>query len=345
MTGAVITDERAALTGLRGVAVAIVVVSHLGNGSLHPIPGLQLNAIGKSGVWLFFSLSAFLLTSHLALRLSNVDRAHWREIGAYAVNRFFRIYPLYILVLIAHAAWGDMTPAGILRHLLLLEGLNELWAIPVEFKYYLVIPIVALMSVRVGVRGTAAVLAAVMVAALVASAAWPGKVFSNDLDLVYRLPPFLAGSGLALTLPAKQRRFVGSALFAVFALGAGAMSVFAYRTVILDGTLVGFSPAVSLLLAVACVMLLSGSVNESSRLAQLLSRRPIMALGKISFGVYLWHLFPIRWLMQGATMPGWAVAWLAIAATLVIAAITYYAVERPGILLGRRVGKAVFGGR
>jgi Predicted acyltransferases len=47
-----------ALDGLRGVAVLIVVLSHLSNARLFLIPGLDLSGTGKSGVFLFFVLSA-----------------------------------------------------------------------------------------------------------------------------------------------------------------------------------------------------------------------------------------------------------------------------------------------
>jgi len=55
-----------ALDGLRGLAVLVVIASHLSNVGLLPQPGLS--GTGKAGVYLFFVLSAFLLTRILLAR-------------------------------------------------------------------------------------------------------------------------------------------------------------------------------------------------------------------------------------------------------------------------------------
>ena len=55
-----------ALDGLRGLAVLVVIGSHLSNVGMLPRPGLS--GTGKSGVYLFFVLSAYLLTRILLQR-------------------------------------------------------------------------------------------------------------------------------------------------------------------------------------------------------------------------------------------------------------------------------------
>ena len=60
-----ITDKRFqvdALDGLRGMAALIVVFAHSSNIGLHLLPGLTAEGMGKSGVFMFFLLSAYLLT-------------------------------------------------------------------------------------------------------------------------------------------------------------------------------------------------------------------------------------------------------------------------------------------
>ncbi|WP_397535366.1 acyltransferase family protein [Roseateles sp.] len=54
--------QAAALEGLRGMAALMVIASHASGLGLDLIPGLSLTGIGKQGVYLFFALSAFLLT-------------------------------------------------------------------------------------------------------------------------------------------------------------------------------------------------------------------------------------------------------------------------------------------
>ena len=50
------------LDGLRGFAVLLVLLSHMSLVGINLVPGLDFAGIGKAGVYLFFVLSAFLLT-------------------------------------------------------------------------------------------------------------------------------------------------------------------------------------------------------------------------------------------------------------------------------------------
>jgi peptidoglycan/LPS O-acetylase OafA/YrhL len=290
---------------------------------------------------MFFALSAFLLTSHLCDRLAD-PAGRSREVGRYAVNRVFRIFPLYVLVLAVHWAWGDFDVMGALRHVVLIEGRDELWAIPVEFKYYLVIPLVAWLIVTRGARVAATLLVLALLGSLALSYASPGVVFSNDLDLAYRLPPFLAGSLAVLLLPVVGTRLTSSAAFAAVVIAVGGLAVYSYRAVVLDTGLVQFSPLVAALLAVVSAAALLGGYHERALLARVLAARPLVFLGKISFGVYLWHLFAVRLAMEHAAVAGWVRAWLVIAASLAVATLTYVLVERRGILFGRRLGERLF---
>ncbi len=82
--------------------------------------------------------------------------------------------------------------------------------------------------------------------------------------------------------------------------------------------------------------------GERSGLAELLDTAPFRFVGKVSLSAYLWH-FPLmlllgRWgLMAGDTVPGMLrnVA-LVLAVTLVVSAVTYYAVEEPVMKFAKR---------
>lgn len=91
-----------ALDGLRGLAVLIVLASHLANAGLPVFPGLSLSGTGKSGVYLFFVLSAYLLTRLLLAR----PVREWRSLHPwidYGLRRVLRIWPLYLVVLFVSA--------------------------------------------------------------------------------------------------------------------------------------------------------------------------------------------------------------------------------------------------
>src|SRR5690606_5151094 len=90
----------AALDGLRGLALLLVVASHGSNMGLHFVPGVDMSGTGKTGVWLFFVLSAFLLM-HQFLQLDAQGRLDAGEWWRYAWRRVLRIYPLYTVFLLA----------------------------------------------------------------------------------------------------------------------------------------------------------------------------------------------------------------------------------------------------
>lgn len=336
-----IVNEQMALTGLRGVAVAIVVLSHLGNGALDPLPWLRLNAIGKAGVWLFFALSAFLLTTHLSQVLADSEPTS-PKVARYGVNRVFRIFPLYIIVLGTHVAWGDMPLEQFFRHIVLIEGMWELWAIPVEFQFYLVIPLIALLHAKRG-AGVATLAVVLMLSlSLGGSLLRPEKVFSNDLDLLYRLPPFAVGSLAGIWLPQLRGALVGSVGYAAVVTIGAAVAMWLYRLVVLDTSLTLLWPLVSMILALVWCAAIVGAANERSILARALAVRPLVFMGRISFSVYLLHMFAIRYWMEHGAFPPWAVGWLSLLTTMAVATLTYLAIERPGIQAGHWLAAAMF---
>ncbi|MDO5057809.1 MAG: acyltransferase [Lautropia sp.] len=184
------------LHGLRGVAVLIVLLSHLGNADM-PVMPLAHHAIGKAGVWIFFALSAFLLTRGLCTALTHA-RSTGQALMSYTVQRVFRIYPLYLVVLLLHGLVGNLSAAGVFEHLGLQAGRHELWAIPVEFKYYLVIPPVVLAARFLSRTWVTRALCALIACSFGAGLAQPDSVFSIELALLPKAIPFLAGSLLAL---------------------------------------------------------------------------------------------------------------------------------------------------
>src|SRR3954465_1021092 len=88
-----------ALDGLRGLAVLLVLLDHASDARIRLFEAANMNRAGKYGVYLFFVLSAFLLT-HLLLLRPAAELARARTWLNYALRRFLRIFPLYALVLV-----------------------------------------------------------------------------------------------------------------------------------------------------------------------------------------------------------------------------------------------------
>src|SRR5690348_11870329 len=88
-----------ALDGLRGIAVLIVIASHLSNAGMGLLP-VSMGGTGKSGVYLFYVLSAFLLVRLMLLRGARDGYGNRRMWADYALRRVLRIWPLFLVVLL-----------------------------------------------------------------------------------------------------------------------------------------------------------------------------------------------------------------------------------------------------
>ena len=148
-------DHHKPLDGLRGLAVLMVVFGHGANHGLGPFGPDSMMIRGKLGVYLFFVLSAYLLDRQI-IKMFQQGRAQWDYWRYYFSRRILRIFPLFFLALVvfrlANAAglkvvihsWGQLW-----EHLALQRGDHIFWSIPVEFKYYLISPILLYFFHRV----------------------------------------------------------------------------------------------------------------------------------------------------------------------------------------------------
>jgi peptidoglycan/LPS O-acetylase OafA/YrhL len=324
------TSRDAALDGLRGLAALMVVASHGSASGLHLLPGLNLVGIGKHGVFLFFVLSAFLLTRQ-ALRWSR--GADWgRQLNAYALRRIARIAPLYLLVLLA--AWSLGGPglgvpidaAALWRHLSLQEGRGIYWSIPVEFLYYLWVPPLAwwlAAPLPRSVRAAGALgLLGLCLLVFPAQAAPP-----NSDQLRWYLPVLICGS-LAAWVAEEWRQgparpWLGSDLLLALVLVAG------------TPTLLGLPADVWHREFLAWGLLWGGIVLAAHQrrfvwLQTGLESRALRLLGHWCFGLYLLHL-PAQALARRLPLPTELQAWLALGLAVGIAAFAYRCIERPAL--------------
>ncbi len=88
---------------------------------------------------------------------------------------------------------------------------------------------------------------------------------------------------------------------------------------------------------VAAALIAGVALDVTSPVGKLLSLTPLVALGRISYGVYLWHWPLFRYLHEEELGLGW---WqtqvVRIAVTLVVATVSYLVIERPLLRLRHR---------
>lgn len=341
-----------ALEGIRGMAVVLVVLSHMSASQVHVHPSLSFRGAGTIGVYLFFVLSAFLLTRQFLLRPppSPTSMRYW---GDYAVRRVARIYPLYTLALLSTAVWplasfalAGKTAPSIARHLLLLDGYKIFWTIPVEMKFYALLPalLVALQAVAGGRawRGVAFLVLFLVAASVLVP---PDGDPHRSVALADYLSLFVFGSAAAVAWQAIERRPLPAparwasdalavvllvAIVAPWSVGweldpsrriAGAMFG-------ADTSWFGATWALFLLATLA-----GGGITR-----RVFEIAPLRAAGIVSFSAYLWHM-PIIEALRRPLAAEFGASWTAPLLMLVIAAasmLSYLAVERPAIRASSR---------
>lgn len=334
-------DHSPALDGVRGVAVLLVVMHHWEIWAECPIDR------GLLGVRLFFVLSGYLITAIL-LRGEALVAAGETTVGAFAraffARRLLRLLPLYYVTL---AGLWAADVAGFRDELpwhathctsLLVARLNawvgypsHFWSLSVEEHFYLLWVWAVLLTPR---RALPWLFGAVIAAGI----AWRGLGVSLGLGrfaVLFLLPGCLdpLGVGAALAYLRRERpeatRRVATAMAAAGAVALGLAGV-ATRgagatplTHFASGTKGG---AYALLLGA----LVSACAERDGALARALAWRPLAALGRISYAVYIVHPLVFqglrdRWPGLGA-YPRWA---LASALTLGLATASWRYLEGP----------------
>lgn len=337
----------AVLDGLRGIALLLVVASHGSIGGLYFIPGVNMAGAGKTGVWLFFVLSSFLLM-HQFLQLDAQGRLGARAWGRYALRRVLRIYPLYTVFLLA--CWllplrhqmPPMSAEEVWGHLTLQRGYWLTWSIVVEFKYYLVLPLMVLAYLHVARRSFWA--ATVLAAAAVGAREWLAPEF-HVFQLRTYVAIFIVGSWVAvarhhlLRHPDWAARVAGPAAFAACALFALAIAM----TPSLWSQLWGVPVAQTYwhqsftLYAIIWGGFLLALLQSPGWLQAGFGCLPLRVFGVVSFSGYLWHALVLENLGWLPFPAGSAAAAIAVMAVIVaISAASYLLIERPFLRLGLR---------
>ncbi|QPH53565.1 acyltransferase family protein [Pontivivens ytuae] len=329
-------NYRREIDGLRAVAVLPVILYHA---DVHFLSG------GFLGVDIFFVISGYLITAIIAEEVAQ---------GRFSIARFYerrarRILPALTVVLVATLpfAWAWMMPsqledygASLVAVMLFASNIlfflqldyfgpaaEELpllhtWTLAVEEQFYIFFPLLMLAIWRFGPRVVVGVLVALFLLSLAASeVGWRVADEANFYLLPFRAWELLAGSLCALA----QRRFGQSRSEVLAGIGllmiAGAILMFDKTTPM--PSLWGLIPVGG----TALVILFAATGTWTARL---LSVRPMVAIGLISYSAYLWHqpLFAfarIR-LLEPPSLP----LMLTLAAlSLVLAAISWRFVEQP----------------
>lgn len=331
------------LDGARGLAVLMVLLDHASDSGMRLFDAANLNRAGKYGVYLFFVLSAFLLTYQFYVRSREefLDGRTWLN---YATRRFLRIFPVYAVVVFAFTAMEELKPEDIPTHLLLRDGKDAFWTIPVEVKFYFLLPFIVLALFWAGRKhwlwGAAAGLVAVGAGFALCALERPWSLQENVL-LLPNLPAFCLGVFAAiaygrlkkLDLTRWQRWLDLAALAALIGIFLRLPSVF--------NPLFSRDDPVSKLAGdpVVCgalwTVFLLGITLGGGVMSRAMRWRPLRYLGLISFSAYLWH---VKFVADFDDLPVPPILRLVVflAVVIAIASVSYFLFERPLLKLRPR---------
>jgi peptidoglycan/LPS O-acetylase OafA/YrhL len=348
--------HRPALDGLRAVAVISVLLYH---------GGVRWMSGGFLGVDLFFVLSGFLITT---LLVEEWRRGDGISIRAFYGRRLRRLTPALVIVLAAVVAYAallaqDGELAALRGDLLATLGyvanwrlvladrgyfdafavpspLSHTWSLAVEEQWYLVWPVLAaLLLGRSGGRaGRLRTALAVTVGLAAASALWAAILHhpGDDPSRVYygtdtRAQQLLLGAALALGCAVAGRLTVqrgwARALSAAGLLAAG-WWVWAC-TRVTDQSPWLFEGGQALVALVVAVIILA-AVQPRGVLRGVLALEPLRQVGRISYGLYLWHIpVFVALTSRRAHLDGTALLLARLALTVAAAALSHRLVEEP----------------
>jgi peptidoglycan/LPS O-acetylase OafA/YrhL len=322
-----------ALDGLRGLAALMVVADHTHG---------RLLGLGASGVWIFMTLSGFLLARPFVYNPERVfSKSYLIHFFSRRVRRIVPIYYLYIIAIYLLTKHFDVA----IRHFLFLQGDGHLWVVPQEMLFYLLVP--GIMVVNLILFRIKPVLAIVnlLFMAVLANQLLDYHVIAlygmARQKLCFFIGVFLIGilfsylyystynsSGLKNSNKARSIFSAsGIALILFFLLGSSSY-LWGGHHIFAQEYFQWFSYAAGLL--VFCIMASNGTTLE-----KILCFLPLRALGLVSLSLYLLHPLVLQIINKGILFytgnhPSELLLFFStLCVSYLIACVTYTYIERP----------------
>ncbi|MCP4774429.1 MAG: acyltransferase [Planctomycetaceae bacterium] len=291
------SQYRADIDGLRAIAVIGVILFHANLGFTG----------GYVGVDVFFVISGYLI-SRIIVREVREGRFSLQD---FWVRRIRRIIPAAATVVLATFLAGafvlepsslrELGKSGIAYSLMVanvffwrssgyfsesaeLQPLLHTWSLSVEEQFYVVLPIALAFILRRKSRWTFCIMAAIAMASFTLNV----SQLSGHPSAVFYLLPFRAWellAGTLLALGSDRIKLSGSTneLLAICGIGAIVIPMLYYTGATPFPGLAAVFPVGG------AVLFIASNMSKATYTGQLVSQKPFVAIGLISYSLYLWH--------------------------------------------------------
>lgn len=323
---------------MRAIAISCVLLGHMSlvQGSI-PFKQTWID-LGEVGVWIFFVISGFLITT---LLLEERAQTGDISISRFYQRRAFRILPALVVYIIGAGVmrllgWTSLSFASLFQPFTFLMNyipgmmpIQHLWSLSVEEQYYLAWPVLLrgvtpskAKTVLWSVLLLAPVLRTVLFVTQVGAPLSYSWHFESVADAM-AIGSLIAFPGIRLQLERIVRRFRFGYWGIAGTVAAASLHQFPIVYQLVGKTLMLGGIAASLIWLVN---------DSSSQIAKMLNAKPLVHLGKMSYSLYLWQqvftLTPHDYRFF-ANVP------LNIAIPFVLAYLSYRWVELPAIRRGK----------
>ncbi len=345
--------HRPALDGVRALAIVLVMTFH----------GLdQQPAGGFYSVDVFFVLSGYLITG----LLFQEDRKWGNlDLASFYVRRARRLLPALAAVVIGITLICPLVVDQTAKATMRSDGLatifyfanwhfittdqsyfqqfgdpspyRQMWTLAIEEQFYIVLPVTMLILLRLTRRHRRA-LAWIFFGMAAASALWMAHLFTPGQDpsrMYYgtdcRAQDLLLGSALAVWMATANRRRLTRNLRRVNVIGLAACAVMvAFFLFVSDGNLLTYHGGFFLFVLATCVVIAVVELDQDGIVATIFGYRPFAWVGKISYGLYLWH-WPVFVMVspQHTDLSGVPLFVVRFALSFALGTTSFYLLEEP----------------
>jgi len=341
-----------ALDGIRAVSILGIMFNH---------GGFAWAAGGIISVNVFFVLSGFLIT---LLLMKEWTRSGTIRLRAFWARRARRLLPALFVLLGAIGLYALLFAPSGTQSSLLGDGLSTLfyfsnwhqiitgqsyfvqvselspllhtWTLAIEEQFYIVWPLVVLGVLKLS--RSPRVLLVVTVLGVLASATEMALLFHPGMDpsrLYYgtdtRAQDILVGAACGILLTGRGAATGGRARVGFSSMAVIAAAVFAWEWSKINGsTSLPYRGGFLLADLMIALVIVGVTLAPNGIPSRILSVRPLTFIGRISYGLYLWH-WPVFLVLNHARtgLEDYRLFALRFVATFVIAVLSWYLVETP----------------